>query len=325
MNNEKKVNKLRWFGVLPQTVIQYGKDTRIDLSSDSAFDEVVLSIMEELKTFHPSVKKEHRLNGDSFGHVREAKVLTLAEAHKKGFLRQRSARMLYLGAEPLQLGDLERAEFASVGLYTNVLDEHNKTWKWWLGELSITDSPHIRHEQTPASELNAIQFTSKTIQLKLSTENIFMENTIAPEASPEAPSELDALRAELIAVKAERDALKAELEKLKEAALEGDAEAAIEELELSAHLRPAFKAMYIRDKASFDLAAAGLKEARDPRLAPKTHNYKVELSSRKTSKQTSREHLSDKEIFRLASQFRSEQRVLGNNLTHGQAIAAVRR
>ncbi len=50
------MNNLRWFGVLPQTVIQYGEGITIDLSSDVDFDEVVLNITEELKTFHPSVR-----------------------------------------------------------------------------------------------------------------------------------------------------------------------------------------------------------------------------------------------------------------------------
>lgn len=329
------MNNLRWFGVLPQTVIQYGEGITIDLSSDVDFDEVVLNITEELKTFHPSVKYEHKLNGDSYGHVRKAQVLTLAEAHARGFKRQKSPRMLYLGAEPLKPGDLERAEFASVGLYKNVLDEHNKSWPWWLGELSVTDNPHIRHEQTPASELNKIKFTAKTLQLRLSMENIFMEDTTQAPAAPVAPAapsgeleavkaELEAVKAELIAVKAERDALKTELDALKEVELDKEADVAVDELELSAHLRPAFKAMYIRDRTSFNLAAAGLHEAKTPGVQPTNPNYHVTLSARQSKVDPNKAPKSKEEVYRLAASYRSKQAALGNAITHAQAFAAVR-
>ncbi len=103
---------------------------------------------------------EHNAKGGSLGKVMGMRVLTLEEARSKGIENQTSPRMIYLGVEPSPGTTLNSIEYASIGLVPQLKDEEGTIHKYWLSDLSATNDPHIRYEQTPASKLSQIQFSS---------------------------------------------------------------------------------------------------------------------------------------------------------------------
>ncbi len=311
----------KWFAVLPQSKIVYG-EIELDLSKFPSISGVYNSISEQLKTHNPSVLLEHKNSHMSYGFVERVRLLSLQDATALGY-DQTSAHMIYLGVRELLPGDLKRAQYASVGLYQDVTDEHGKSWPWWLGELSITGDPHIRHEQTPSFK---IKFTNNSKKFFFSATDIDMDAPTAapsPEAPPADAALIAQLQTELEAMTAERDALLLEVTSLKEVSLEAEAEEEVEELELSADLKPLYKALYRQNPNAFKLAAAGIKEER-VRVGQNFSQPSPIIFSNRKSKRGTKGPLSPGAAFAKASAFRARKIAEGQKgFTFKAAMTAV--
>jgi len=315
--------KIKWFAVLPQALIKYG-DIFLDLSQYDDILNVFNSFRKQLETSQPNVIVEHENAHQSYGSVEEVSILSLAEATAKG-LDQKSPNMIYLGVSELVEGDLERAEYASVGLCSDVTDENGVEWEWWLSELSITGMPHIRHEQTRSSK---IHFSDNSKTYFLSARGYKMESQApAPAPAPaladtalitQLQKEVERLTAELAKTQKERDDLLAnQLEMEAEEEVE-ELEEEVEELELSARLRSELITLYKRDKAAFRLAASGIRATGGGR-----RSRKINFSAR-ASRAGGSSPMTPEQRFARASEYRTKMIQAGDkNFTFKAALKAV--
>ena len=319
-------NELKWFGALPQSTITYG-DQSFDFSSDAVFDEVVSELRDELATFAPTITRNHVEDGTSLGLVREMQVLTLAQAREKGIKKQKSPRMIYFGVEPTD-DDVRKAEYASVNLQQYVKDESTpaRTWRYWLADLSITGGPHLRHEQEAATDLANIQFSAfcaDSLQMEAQVADIKEEEKTASDEAVIEAAIVEEEASALETANARIAELEAELKAIHDAELKAQAESAVAELEVSPELSAKLSALYVSDRAAYEVGAEAIRfmAAKAPVETPVVEAPVLQLSARAAGEGVS---VADEDLTMKAFAYQKAQKSEGNTITFSAAMTAVK-